>query len=143
MVVEIAARGADREPFAQYAADELLGGGFSAAARDGEDGDAQRPAVFPGQLLKGLERVPGIEDAFVGGRRTGVVGNGEGGAFLKRFRDEAVAVEVGAPQGEEYRIGLDLPGVGRDAGVFQEEVVKFAQGRFLASVILRRVGRMR
>ena len=64
-------------------------------------------------------------------------------AFLKRFRDEAVAVEVGAPQGEEYRIGLDLPGVGRDAGVFQEEVVKFAHGRFLASVILRRFGRMR
>ena len=61
-------------------------------------------------------------------RSTGVVGNGEGGAFLKRLRDEAVAVEVGAPQGEEYRIGLDLPGVGRDAGVFQEEVVKFAHG---------------
>ena len=125
MVVEVAAGGVDLEPLGQHAADKFFRGGFAVAARDGEDRDSERPAVFPGQLLKGFQCVVDEQDTLplIGSGDLRIVGDGVGRAFFERFGDETVAVEGIAPQGEEDGVRFDPARVGRDAGILTEKFV--------------------
>ena len=125
VVVEVAAGGADFEPLGQYATHQLLGRGLAVAARDGEDRNPQRAAVFACEILQGGECVA-HEDHALGVRRGGrrVVHDGTDRTAGQRLGRETIAVERSAAQREEERIGCDAPRVGRNRGMRREKVVQ-------------------
>ena len=141
VVVEVAAGGIDLETAREDAAHEFLGGGFSVAARYGEDRDTQCAAVFARESLEGLQRVGYETYAGIAAGRRGIVRHGEGRSAGEGFGDEAVAVERGAAQGEEDRPRHDPARVGRDDGVFEEKFVEFGHGVLEWRAVRRRTAR--
>ena len=109
VVVEVALCGARAEPLGQHAVHEFLGRGLAVAAREGEDRDAQGPAVFAGQLLEGGQRVGHEQRARNLGRHVRVVHHGGRGAGGEGRGGEDVAVEGRATQREEDRARHDVP----------------------------------
>ena len=134
VVVQVALRGAEHEALGEHAADELLGRRLAVAARDGQNRDAQRASVFAGQRLERRQHVVD-EDAPLAGRRR-VVDYGPHGPFAQGFGGKAVAVERGAPKGEEKRVGNNPARIGRDVRVFPVDGVQFLDVHGLSYVVV-------
>ena len=138
VVVEVAPGRIDPEAAGEHAADELLGRGLAVAARDGENRNAQRPAVGAGQLLERMERVADQQDAAVGSGGCRVVRHGGRGPLFEGFGGEAIAIEGGTPEGEKDRTRLDVPGIGRDARMGAVEIVEIRYACLHCGTSLRR-----
>ena len=108
VVVEVAGGGVGAVAFGQYGVDKLLGGGLAVGARDAYHGDGELVAVVRGQLLQGQQHVlhhhaAGIVIVLGIGR------DAEGCALFQRLRDESIAVEGLALEGEKDAAGGNLP----------------------------------
>ena len=141
VVVEVAAGGIDLETAREDAAHEFLGGGFSVAARYGEDRDTQCAAVFARESLEGLQRVGYETYAGIAAGRRGIVRHGEGRSAGEGFGDEAVAVERGAAQAKKTESGTIRRVSVETTGCSREKFVEFGHGVLEWRAVRRRTAR--
>ncbi len=124
MVVEIALRGVSAVAFAQNGGYQLLGGGFTVGAGDGEHGYLELTAVIGGKLLHGLQHIVNQYTTVVEAVLR-IVDNAVRRTFGESLRNEGVAVESGALEREEHSPLAYLTGVRSYRAAFAKQVVNF------------------